>query len=321
MQAVNSIQQQLAMMHADGVHLGTRELLFYQTHGKLLELSPSKQVKAHLSGGYVSAIKGRGMEFDEARHYQPGDDIRAIDWRVTARTGKTHTKVYREERERPVFILCDFSHSMVFGSQLLFKSVQAAHLASLVGWSAVDRGDKVGAIVFNDNEHIEIKPKSRKRAALSLFHGLTSIHSQATPKSIGNNKQALEQSLMRLRRLVRPGSLVYLISDFDSFNETCAKYVSDIRRHCEVKAAHIFDPIEYALPAKAQGRILNIKSAVSDQTLTLGTASSRNAYTKQQEQKRNAMYTLLSPHIDSYLSINAGKLLIDQLQPGHGGTS
>ena len=123
-----------------------------------------------MSGGYLSRQKGRGMEFDEARHYLPGDDIRAIDWRVTARTGKTHTKIYREERERPVFILCDLTASMQFGSQLLLKSVQAAHIAALLSWAAAARGDKVGALIFNDGMHRECKPLSRQRAtSLSVY--------------------------------------------------------------------------------------------------------------------------------------------------------
>ena len=123
------LAETLSALGADGFTLNTAELIAYRAHAHLMNLKPTQNVKAQLSGGYLSSVKGRGMEFDEARHYQAGDDIRAIDWRVTARTGKTHTKVYREERERPVFILCDFRSTMRFGTQFVYKSVQCGHLA------------------------------------------------------------------------------------------------------------------------------------------------------------------------------------------------
>ena len=115
-----------------GTSLGLTELLWYQRYTKVLDLTPQMAIQSKLAGTYLAKSKGRGMEFDEVRHYQNGDDVRTIDWRVTARTGKVHTKLFREEKERPVFILTDLSSSMHFGSSLLFKSVQAAHLADVV---------------------------------------------------------------------------------------------------------------------------------------------------------------------------------------------
>jgi uncharacterized protein (DUF58 family) len=315
MNFVQTYQQQLQSISSNGIELGTDELLYYQGFTKLLDLSPKSRVKAHLSGGYASSIKGRGMEFDEARHYQPGDDIRAIDWRVTARTGKTHTKVYREERERPVFVVCDLSSSMQFGTQLLFKSIQAAHFASLLGWSAIDRGDKLGAIVFNNVEHVELKPKTRKRAVLSLFHALTDIQHKALQSSNKTDTIALESSLMRTRRLARPGSTVYIISDFEHFNEQCAKYVSDIRRHCEVQSIEIHDPIEQCLPTTAAGRRLTLQPSGSNETITIGSRASYQAYSEERAKKQHRLSTLLKPHVSSHLELSAGTLLLDQLNP------
>lgn len=320
---MNSAQtqlQQLRSVHTNGIELGTEELLYYQRFTKLLDLSPRSRVKAHLSGGYVSSIKGRGMEFDEARHYQPGDDIRAIDWRVTARTGKTHTKVYREERERPVFVLCDLSSAMQFGTQLLFKSIQAAHFASLVGWSAIARGDKLGAIVFNNAEHVELKPKTRKPAVLSLFHALTDIQRSALGDSSKNGNVALENSLMRTRRLARPGSVVYVISDFEYFNEQCAKYLSDIRRHCEVQSVEIYDPIEQCLPPNAAGRRLTLQSSGSNESVTLGSRASYQAYSEERAKKQSRLSTLLKPHVSTHIELSAGTLLLNQIHPSGRGS-
>ena len=116
--------------------------------------------KGVLGGKFITKIKGRGMEFSESRPYQPGDDIRHIDWRVTAKSGKTHTKLFREERERPVMLVLDQSRSMFFGSQKRLKSVQATRTASLLGWRAIKAGDRVGAIIFSEKEHSEFRPKS-----------------------------------------------------------------------------------------------------------------------------------------------------------------
>lgn len=173
-------------------------------------------MQAKLAGSYLAKTKGRGMEFDEARHYQPGDDIRAIDWRVTARTGKTHTKLFREEKERPVFVLTDLSSSMHFGTQLLFKSVQAAHLTALIAWSAQQRGDRIGGLVFNSVGHREYKPQTRHKAVLSLLHGVTTLHADNTANT--SQDVSFSDACARLRRLARPGSMVFLLSDFQQMD-------------------------------------------------------------------------------------------------------
>ena len=132
----------------------------------------SNGIKARLSGNYLSAFKGRGMEFDEARPYQPGDDIRSIDWRVTARTGKTHTKLYREERERPVLLWVDYRRSMFFGTQNYFKSVLAAKTAALLAWSAAQHGDRLGGLIFSENIHQELRPQRGKAGTLHFIKKL-----------------------------------------------------------------------------------------------------------------------------------------------------
>ena len=150
----NSIQDSLDELLSNGIELTINELIRYQSKSSLINLAASNSLHGKMSGNYLARSKGRGMEFDEVRHYQNGDDIRAIDWRVTARTGKTHTKLFREEIERPVLIATDLSENMHFGSQLLFKSVQAAHVASLVAWHAKSRGDRIGGIVFNQQKPV-----------------------------------------------------------------------------------------------------------------------------------------------------------------------
>ncbi|TYK64295.1 DUF58 domain-containing protein [Colwellia echini] len=174
----------LASLYSNGIDLSMQELLQYQSKSRLIDLVGKKNIQGKQAGNYLSRSKGRGMEFDEVRHYQTGDDVRAIDWRVTARTGKTHTKLFREEIERPVLIATDLSQNMHFGSKLLFKSVQAAHLAALVAWHAKSRGDRLGGLVFCDEEHIELKPRSRKAGVLHYLHALTTLNNKKMKKRV-----------------------------------------------------------------------------------------------------------------------------------------
>jgi len=121
-----------------------------------------------ISGQQRSKIQGRGVDFSEVRLYQPGDDVRSIDWRVTARTDRPHTKLFQEEKERPVMVLIDQGPSLFFGSKVRFKSVAAARLGVMLAWSALGEGDRVGGIIFNDEGHDEIRPRRSRKSVLHL---------------------------------------------------------------------------------------------------------------------------------------------------------
>ena len=208
-------------------------------------------IKSQQSGGYLSRFKGRGMEFDEVRLYQPGDDIRSIDWRVTARTGKTHTKLYREERERPVFISVDYRAAMQFATRGVFKSVQAAKLAALIAWLAQHDGDRVGGQVFSDKACLELKPQNGKHAVLRLFNTLVNFD-YARQQDF-----SFEHVVSRLIQHARPGSLVYILSDFRGFNHKARNYLTKLAKHCDVVLILIYDPLEAHLPEKGRYRFTN----------------------------------------------------------------
>ncbi len=206
------------------------------------------------SGAYLSRIKGRGMEFDETRLYQPGDDIRSIDWRVTARTGKTHTKLFREERERPVFISVDYRSPMQFATRGVFKSVQAAKLAALLAWSAQRHGDRVGGQVFSGQGCQELRPGNGKQAVLAFFNCL--VQRQNNPDNAG--VQTLRQVVMRLFQHARPGSLVYLISDFRGLDQDIANQLAKLARHCDIVLIQVYDTLETRLPASGRYRFTDL---------------------------------------------------------------
>lgn len=213
------------------------------------------RIAARQSGNYLSRFKGRGMEFDEARPYQPGDDVRTLDWRVTARTGKPHTKLFREERERAVLTWVDMRPSMFFATRGAFKSVIAARAAAMVGWATVKQQDRLGSLVFNADEHHELRPKHGKAAALQLVRQLSiASHWQPNPEPV-DEQQIASHALARLRRVAKPGSLIFLMSDFRHLDAQAESHLSQLARHNDVVMFYIHDPLEAALPAKGQYRV------------------------------------------------------------------
>ncbi len=212
---------------------------------------------ARQSGDYQSPFRGRGMEFDESRLYQAGDDIRNIDWRVTARTGKPHTKLYREERERPVFLWVDLRAPMFFATRGRYKSVLAARLAALLAWSAIHHGDRVGGVVFSEEAHHELKPQRGKSAALRLINQLVQHPAWQRARPLAIDHSAGGRALLRLRRVARPGSLIFLLSDFRHLDHKAESRLLQLSRHNDVVMIFIHDVLEKALPPAGRYRISN----------------------------------------------------------------
>lgn len=218
-------------------------------------------IRAGQSGGYVSRFKGRGMEFEEARVYQAGDDIRSIDWRVTARTGEPHTKLFREERERPVFVSVDNRLAMHFATRGVFKSVLAAKLAGLLAWAAQHHGDRIGGQIFTDTVCRELKPQNGRHAVLRFLNAIVCGGDVSRPVTDVAPTITLEQVLARLMQHARPGSLVYIISDFRGINGQVETYLAKLSRHCEVVLIFVYDPLESQLPEKGRYRFTAMDAA------------------------------------------------------------
>ncbi|MDF1683706.1 MAG: DUF58 domain-containing protein [Legionellaceae bacterium] len=209
---------------------------------------PHTIAKAARSGDKLSLLRGRGMDFTDVRHYQTGDEIRHMEWRSTARTGKPHIKLYQEERERPIVLLVDFNPSMYFGTRVAFKSVLAARLASLIAWISSAQGDRVGGFLFSGTHHQEFVPRSRKAGVLPLLAGL-SDYSNILHHDHDREPRPLAHALTQLRHVLKPGSLLVLISDFYTLDTSCEPLISRLRQHNDLLAYHITDPLELAPPA------------------------------------------------------------------------
>ena len=209
---------------------------------------PKQPVQSQLTGKHRSRLRGRGLDFEEVRSYAFGDDIRSIDWKVTARTKKPHTRVYSEERERPVFIMLDQSSSMFFGSRRYMKSVIAAEAAAISAWKVLAVGDRVGGIVFNDESWEEIKPKRNSKAVLHLLNEIVKKNNQLTSASYTKqNSEMLNRILEQTLRFVTHNYLVVIFSDFYGVNDQTIKLLKQISRHNDIIAGIISDEMEYQL--------------------------------------------------------------------------
>ncbi len=229
---------------------GLDELIALRRAPRGNPLRPRRAARSLLAGAHHSRFRGRGMDYLESRLYQPGDDIRNLDWRVTARSGKAHTKLYHEERERPVVLLVDLGPGMFFATRGRFKSVVAAHAAAFIGWSAVAHGDRVGALLFN-GAHRELKPRGGDQGVLRLIRELVSAADPRVGMRAALQPGALNEALRRLRRVARPGSLVVVLSDFHEFDEETGLLLGQLRRHNELLSVQILDPLERTPPPPA----------------------------------------------------------------------
>ena len=230
---------------SEGTALELNALIRLRAAARNLELGARRRVLSAQAGGYLSVYHGRGMEFDEVRAYQAGDDARTIDWRVTARRGRPHTKLFREERERPVLFLVDLHPGMYFGSRVQYKSVLAGQLSAVLGWAAVSAGDRVGGIIQGAGRHHEIYPAAREAGLLPMLRAMV----QLQPKMPGELVTGrLDGALARMARIALPGSMIVIFSDFRELGHNAEKYLSTLTRHNDVIAALLYDPLEAAAP-------------------------------------------------------------------------
>ncbi|RMQ45154.1 hypothetical protein ALQ04_04267 [Pseudomonas cichorii] len=231
-----------------GIRISLSELIEMRHRVREVQLFSTPSRRSPLIGLHHSRLRGRGVDFDQVRVYQAGDDVRSIDWRVTARTQEPHTKLFHEERERPIFIMVEQSRRLFFGSGLMFKSVLAAQAAALIGWAALEHNDRIGGLVFGDNEHYEIKPRRSKQSLLQLLNRLVRVN-QSLHTEIAADRDSFGIALRRAREVLRPGSLVIVLCDERALSDAAEQQLSLLSRHCDLLLLPISDPLDRALPA------------------------------------------------------------------------
>jgi len=203
-------------------------------------LTKMRVQKTAVSGNSVSSFRGRGLEFDSVREYVHGDDIRSIDWRVTARTGSPHVKVFREDRERPMYLCVDINASMRFGTRNTFKSVQAARVSAFLGWQGINRRDPVTTYLYGDVEG-GICHFPGKRTSKSFCRVLKMLSDEV----VCQNSVLLEEVLPKVEESVEKGSVVFVISDFMELGNL---NLARLSKRAEVVFIAVNDPADMTLP-------------------------------------------------------------------------
>jgi uncharacterized protein (DUF58 family) len=232
----------------DGVRVTLAELIDMRHRVREVPLFSSPHRRSALVGLHHSKLRGRGVDFDQVRIYQAGDDVRTIDWRVTARTQEPHTKLFHEERERPIYLIVEQSSRLFFGSALAFKSVLVAQAASLVGWAALSHNDRVGGLVFGHGDQHEIKPRRSKQSLLQLLDRLARANA-GLESDQAVDPGAFGMSLRRAREVLRPGSLAVIICDERALGDAAEQQLTLLARHVDLLLIPVSDPLDHALPA------------------------------------------------------------------------
>lgn len=269
----------------DSTRLSLDQLI--RLHGRARSLKLARQNRpARRQGGHRSTQRGRGMSLAEVRPYQAGDDVRRIDWRVTARTREPHTKIYEEERERPVLLICDLGPSLFFASEGAYKQVRAAEASALLAWLALGSGDQVGGVIVNQHGMDVVRPARRKQTVLRLLASLAQRQQQhaPSPAALDQPGDDLDRALQEARRIAHTGSRIFVISDFNTWSDTTASNLGNLARHNTVTALEITDPLDLAPPAPGRYRIATARGQV-----TLDTSDPRLAAAwRQQAESRQA---------------------------------
>lgn len=232
------------------IHVGLDHLAALEHQARDFDFLPRQPVGSVLAGRRASRLRGRGLEFEEIRAYLPGDDIRAIDWKVTARTGAPHVRVTREERDRPAFLLVDQRQSMFFGSRLNMKSVTAAEIAGLAAWRILSAGDRVGGMVLTDTSLDETRAARSRAVVLRLLgqvadkNGALSASTEVVPGA----SAALNRALRHAAGILTHDWLLIVISDLDGADDETLRLLVDIAARNDVVMALVHDPIAHETP-------------------------------------------------------------------------
>ncbi len=232
-----------------GVYTELSDLVRLQFKAKGFSFLPKQPLQSILSGRHSSKLRGRGLNFKEIRSYFPGDDIRNMDWKVTARMRKPHIRVYSEERDRPVLFVVDQRINMFFGSRRCMKSVTGAEATAIGAWRALNTGDRIGGILFNDNKIIEFNPKRSRQHVTELLGQIVKMNKLLNLKTgIKPNPEMFNKALMRAKQIAKHDYLICLVGDGNGFNEETIHHVSSLSEHNDVISVFIYDPLEKEIP-------------------------------------------------------------------------
>ena len=299
-----------------GVYADLTFLMKLEFKARGFSFLPGQPVRSLLAGRHASRLRGRGLNFEEIRRYLPGDDTRSMDWRVTARLQKPHVRVYTEERDRPALLIVDQRQTMFFGSRRCMKSVAAAEAAALGAWRVFHAGDRVGVLVFNDTELIEIEPRRSRRQVMRILQDIVRLNRQLSAKvSAPPNPGMYNEALRRAQSLAKHDFLVCTLSDGFGVDQQTGRVFTEMAAHNDMLVGFIFDPLEAALPDA--GRLVFGRA---DRQLEVNTGSTalRRDYAAGFEERQSLIDRLCRQRQAPRLRISTERDVAEQIREGLG---
>ncbi|WP_295902519.1 DUF58 domain-containing protein [uncultured Vibrio sp.] len=234
--------------HDDRLYCDYARLVRLQAQAESFSLLPHLKAGSALSGRHHSVFRGRGLNFEELRHYQLGDDIRNLDWKVTMRTGKPHVRSYTEEKDRNVVICVDQRSAMFFASTQVMKSVVAAEIAALCGWRVLKDGDRVGFIIASSNAITHSKPKRSQNDLLAQLKHLVRANQNLDVSSVDREGVSFSHWIEVIKRAGIKRSTLIFISDWRDCSEQNLDHLKQLQRHNDILSVMVSDPLEQSLP-------------------------------------------------------------------------
>ena len=237
------------------IHADLDALVRLQFEAQGFSFLPRQPLHSVLYGRHASRLRGRGLNFEELREYVVGDDIRNVDWRATARTGRTHVRVYTEERDRPVWLVVNQRQCMFFGSRSRTKSVTAAEATALAAWRVLGAGDRVGAMIFDDEEIVTLRPQRSRDQVMRVLGAVAEMSGRlSADRVVRDDPDMLTEALRRLIPLAGHDALICIVGDGSGANEEVRELLTRLSAHNDCLFVMVFDPLELRIPAS--GRLM-----------------------------------------------------------------
>ena len=294
----------------EGVYVTLDELTRFSYLAKGFSFLPSQPVHSILSGRHGSKVRGRGMDFSEMKQYVQGDDPRSMDWKATRRTGKAYIRVFNEERDRNVWLLISQRNSMFFGTKKMMKSVAAAHLSALAAFKVLDSGDRVGAVVYNDEKLTFFKAQRSKQGVMQILSEVARQNQTLKASNTLDDNRKLNEALKVISASAKHDDLIILIGDGTAVDEKSVKYITNLAAHNDVLATLIYDPMEKELPVSSSLFLSDGKSAVDVDSANKGF---QQRFKNRLEERADKLKHLTVQHAVPLLSISTERPVLDQV--------
>ncbi len=301
------------------IHTEYARLVRLQAYAGQFSFLPSIKAKNAFSGRHQSRLRGRGLNFEELRHYQTGDDIRTLDWKVTMRTGKPHVRCYTEEKDRNIILCVDQRSNMFFSSVEVMKSVVAAEVAALAAWQVLKEGDRIGWLLAGDEALTWLKPTRSQAVLLGYLKQLTHANQRLNVMSQSAQSQSLTHLVKHLARLHLRAATLVIFSDWLDADQQTFDHLKHLQQHNDVLSVMVTDPLEASLPQNQHSWVLGDGEYQLNLSSAPQVERANQALSSQLEQKRSWLRELMIVKRLPYVELDTSGEHLTQFRRAIGG--